>query len=363
MKTLSSPSAPDIGAFTTRIDALLRDIFADAIDRARELDPAYAALLEVMQTQLLRGGKRLRPRLTYLAYNGLGGTNDPAIMRIAAGQELIHQYLLLHDDVIDRDLVRHGGPNVAGVYYDQFKKRGVPDAEAFHYGASFALLAGNSSFALSLEAVTSSRFEPDKQVAAMACINQMLFEIMGGQLLDVYHAIPTIEPPTVDQLLQIARYKTARYSFETPLEVGALLAGANEDELDSLKSFAISLGIAFQLTDDLLGLYGDEKSLGKPVTSDMTEGKQTLLMHFAHGNATPAQAKTIASIWGNRDAGRPELEIMKDLVRATGATGQVEELCEKYLAQSLSSLKKSKLSDPTRSELIAIAEFCIHRNF
>ena len=363
MKTLTSPSAPDIGAFTSRIDALLRDIFVDAIDRARQLDPAYAELLRATQTQLLRGGKRLRPRLTYLAYKGLGGTNDQAIMRVAAGQELIHQYLLLHDDIIDRDLVRHGGPNVAGIYYDEFKKRGVPDAEAFHYGASFALLAGNASFALSLGAITSSQFEPDKQVAAMACINEMLFEIMGGQLLDVYHAIPTMEPPTVEQLLQIARYKTARYSFETPLEVGALLAGAPAAELASLKSFAISLGIAFQLTDDLLGLYGDEKALGKPVTSDMTEGKQTLLIHYALATATPAQANTIAGIWGNRKAGRPELEIIKDLIRATGATGQVETLCEKYLAESLTSLKKSKLSDAARSELIAIAEFCIHRNY
>jgi geranylgeranyl diphosphate synthase type II len=363
MKTAVGQSAPNIKAFTSRIDNQLRDIFADAITRANEIDPTYGQLLEVMQTQLLRGGKRLRPRLTYLAYTGLGGTNEPAIMQAAAGQELIHQFLLIHDDVIDRDLVRHGGPNVAGVYYEKFKHSRVPDSEALHYGSSFALLAGNASFALSLQVISGSGFTAEQKLAAMTSIDQMLFEIMGGQLLDVYHAIPHVDAPTVKQLLQIATFKTARYSFETPLEVGALLAGAAKPEIATLKEFATGLGIAFQLTDDLLGLYGDEATLGKSVTSDMCEGKQTLLLHYALEAASPAQAKQLETIWGDRGAGTNELEVAKDLVRQTGATKKVEDLCQTYLDSSLAALEKSKLSESARAELIEIAHFCITRRY
>ena len=210
----------DIKTFRPLIETRLEALFADALTSAGVIDPHYAELLAVTRDQLLRGGKRLRPYLTYAAYLGCGGADGTDILTAAASQELFHHYLLIHDDVMDRDLIRHAGPNVAGVYYDRLRQRSLPDAEAYHLGASHALIAGSASCALGLQALSATGFAPQLKLRAMDFAHRMLFEEMGGQLSDITAALADKGAPTLEQLLKICRYKTACYTFETPLKIG-----------------------------------------------------------------------------------------------------------------------------------------------
>ncbi len=352
-----------LGDFRTQIDQVLRSICESTISEAEAIDPVYAQLLEVVRDLLLRSGKRLRPYLAYLAYRGSGGHADDSFMPVAASLELFHNFLLIHDDIMDRDLVRHGGLNVAGTYYDVFRRRHLSDPEAYHHAQSYALMAGNASCALGLAAITGSDFAAEPKLAALTKVNRMLFEEMGGQLTNVSVSIPGAQPATADQLLKIARYKTAAYSFITPLQVGAIFAGAPGPVGEQLLKFGESLGIAFQLADDLLGVYGDEATLGKPIYSDMREGKHTLLIHYAFELATPTQAKALRTVWGHTESGAPELETVKTVLHDAGAHQKVASMAESYLQSALATLVHAPLSGPAKAALDDIAQFSVRRNY
>jgi geranylgeranyl diphosphate synthase type II len=354
------PAAFDPAAFKQSLDHELRALFAAAVTKAQAIDPVYAGLLEATRDTLLAGGKRLRPYLAYVAYRGLGGTGDAAFIRAATSQELLHHFLLIHDDIIDRDLKRHGGPNVEGLYYDRFIRRGLPPAEAMHQAEAFALMAGDAACALALLAVTDSEFDAPTKLAALDCIHRMLFEIMGGQVMDIDSALSG-QPATPERLLGVCHYKTATYSFQTPLQLGAILAGAAPAVQSQLRDFGYQLGIAYQLTDDLLGVYGDEAKLGKPVTSDLHEGKQTLLIYHARQLATPAQAQDLQQLWGNPDATTADLAIVQQLLRDTGAQAKTTAQAAEHLQSALAILPQIPLSDPARSELERLAHFCVKR--
>ncbi len=359
-RATSQSAALDAASFKQAIDAELTRLFSDAIATAQTIDPAYAQLLIVTRDTLLAGGKRLRPYISHLAYTGLGGTDPRAFTPIAASQELLHHFLLIHDDIIDRDLTRHGGPNVQGNYLEHFTKQGLSAADAMHYAESFALMAGNAACALGLQAVTDAPVDPTRKLEALQCIQRMLFEIMGGELMDVDMAI-TGRPSSPERLLAICQYKTASYSFQTPLRLGAILAGASDSTQEQLHHFGHSLGIAFQLADDLLGVYGDEAKLGKPVTSDLREGKQTLLIYYAFELVSPAQAKLLHKHWGNRRAGLPELEQVRDILHDCGAQAKTAALADNHLQDALVILEAIPLSSPVKSELTRLARYSVNR--
>jgi len=350
-------------SFKAQVDEHLGRLLANAIARAQAVDPSYAELLGVVRDQVLGRGKRLRPYIMLTAYEGCGGREVEAALRAAVSQELFHNYLLIHDDVIDRDTVRHGRPNVLGVYHRRFMEQGLSSDEAWHQASSFALLAGNAAMAIGFEAILDTQFPADRQLAAVRHVQRMLFEEMGGQLTDVAAALPAGGVPTLDTLLRVCRYKTACYSFEVPLLVGAELAGAPAPAKRKLAAFGQALGVAFQLTDDLLGVFGREEVLGKPVLSDLQEGKRTVLIHFALASATPAQSRELGRLWGRRDAGASELESVRELLWATSAPEQTMDLAESYLKTSLKALAGAGLSQDARSRLTELANFCVQRHF
>ncbi len=360
MSTRTSSKPVDAADFKQAIDQELRNRFATAITNAQAIDGVYASLLEATRDTLLAGGKRLRPYLSYLAYSGLGGADHAAFIAASSSQELLHHFLLIHDDIMDRDFTRHGGPNVEGIYRDRFAAQGLPPADALHHAESYALMAGNATWTLGLQAISEANFDAKTKLQALQCVQTMLFEIMGGQLMDVDSAISGA-PATAERLLNICHYKTATYSFQTPLQFGAILAGASVDVQNQLRSFGHSLGIAFQLADDLLGVYGDEAKVGKPVTSDMREGKQTLLIFHAFELATPAQAAALRRLWGKRQASLDDLEEIRDILETCGAQAKTSRLAATNLDDSLAILTGIPMSPATRAELARLAHFCVER--
>ncbi|MDB5178475.1 MAG: geranylgeranyl pyrophosphate synthase [Patescibacteria group bacterium] len=362
MNTEIVSTEPSLANFKHDIDRELERLLTAAIIEAQSIDEVYVGLLEATRDTLLGGGKRLRPYLAYLTYSGLGGTRYDAFVPAAVSQELLHHFLLIHDDIIDRDFTRHGGLNVEGTYRERFLAKGLPPADALHYAESFALLAGNAACALGLRAVTDAKFGAKLKLEALRCMQYMLFEIMGGELMDVDSSISggTISP---ERLLRICHYKTATYSFQAPLQFGAILAGAPSGVQGQLRRFGHSLGIAFQLADDLLGVYGDEAKLGKPVTSDLREGKQTLLIYHGFELASATQAKTLRSLWGNRQADADELAEVRRILRDCGAQAKTAELAATNLQESLATLAGTPIAGPAKAELERIARFCVEREY
>ncbi|WP_299166580.1 polyprenyl synthetase family protein [uncultured Arthrobacter sp.] len=241
-------------------DAIQR-FFIDAKLRAVSVNATYLGLWEALE-RATAGGKRSRPRLVMLAYRQLGGADFPSAAQLAASYELLHSALIIHDDVIDRDFVRRGNPNVSGHYRNRALRAGVPSAPAEHAGVSAGVLAGDLAL--------SGAFRLLRSIDASVAVRRRLDEILddaifcsvGGEVLDIEFS-RTADMPSLEDITKTAHQKTSVYSFEAPLQAGAVLACAPEPAVAALTSFGRYAGIAYQVADDVLGVFGKESRTGK----------------------------------------------------------------------------------------------------
>jgi geranylgeranyl pyrophosphate synthase len=332
-------SAADVEAIETCLESILKEKIAEA----KKIDAAYADLLTQIKQLIGRGGKRLRPQLVLKAYQAYSGTNRQAIVRVAASQELFHAFALIHDDVIDRDQTRWGGPNISGHYTKEFSRQLNNPGEARHYGDAWAILAGDVCFNLSNEVLTTSDFPPGRVLKALKLVQQTMFTMTGGEVVDT--GLPIFYPdhtvPDDDQLIKLSDIKTASYSFRTPLKLGALLAGAKTDQCKQLDDFGRSIGIAFQIRDDILGIFGDERRLGKPVLSDIQENKRTILLAYGLRFANQRQLKQLKTILGNSAATLQDLKTVRTILRNNGALAETETIMRHHCQQAHFTLMKA----------------------
>lgn len=343
------------------IDRRLERLFFDRAEQALGIDPAYKQLIQEMGQFVARGGKRMRPYLTYLTYTGYGGKNTQAILDVATSQELYHNFLLIHDDIIDRDTIRYGGPNLTGRYMELLGKN-LSAREARHYAEGIALLAGDVNAGLAFDVILQSDFSDAARLRAASRMTQMIFEIAGGEVLDVLLPLGQAEDVTTKRLHQVLHYKTASYSFSAPMQLGALLAEASDEQVGAIDKLAIPLGYAFQLTDDLLGMFGDEKTTGKPVTSDLAEGKRTILMQYAFELASEDQYKKLDSNFGNPDVDAAGHQEVKQILEATGAHAKTQALAATYATKAGKALDGLNLSDEAKAALADLMAFTVSRN-
>lgn len=348
-----------MNAIRSAIDNRLAELFSQKSRQASQIDSLYSRLLEEMGAFIARGGKRIRPYLTYLSYKGLGGNDDDAILDVAISQELIHNFFLLHDDIIDRDRVRYGGPNLAGRFAQLYQKQ--TGEQSGHFGDSMALLAGDINAALATETILESRFDDDLKLSALKLIANTIFESGGGEQLDVTMPLLAASEVTTERLMKVCHFKTAVYSFNAPLQLGAIMVRADEQTLTNISKFAIPMGIAYQLADDLLGMFGEEAAIGKPVLSDLREGKRTVLISLGEEMSTPKQRQTIVSSLGRADVGPEELAAVQRVLQDCGARDKTLKLVEEHANQALSALESIGYSAKTRQELEQYAAVATQR--
>lgn len=348
----------ELAADSSAVNSLLREFLALQVTNARRIDPGYGELVSELANLINRGGKRLRPLLTILAFRGSGGST-PEIYRVAASQELFHAFILMHDDIIDRDTVRWGGPNISGRYRTKLQR--LPADERTHFADAFALLGGDICFSLALSTLLSSDFPVGLKQRAATIMHETLFAMVGGETLDVLLSFEK-RPPTTAQLLSVARYKTASYSFIMPLQIGALLAGTTPERLTAIENFGRDLGIAFQLRDDLLGMFGNSEQLGKSALSDLREGKQTLLSVSGLRLSDAAGRRLLRSSLGNATVGKAELEQVRAVLETSGARTVCEQLASNYLRRARRRLTTLGFEPATAALLRELADFSISRN-
>lgn len=269
-------------------------VLTQTLARAGESAPgseAFAELLDTLQ-QSTTGGKLIRPRLVDLGYRAAAGEPVPeadraAVDRLGAAFELLHTALLVHDDVIDRDTVRRGRPTVAEVYRRRLEDAGVPAGEDAHAGLSVAVIAGDTLLTLALRLAMTCTPDPVRAAPVAAVVLDAATASAAGELEDVLLGLArhTGEHPEPARILAMQRLKTAAYTFEGPLRAGALLAGATPELAAALAAVGADLGAAYQVVDDVHGVFGSPDATGKPDAGDLREGKATVVT--SHGRRDP----------------------------------------------------------------------------
>jgi geranylgeranyl diphosphate synthase type I len=350
-------SGPDGGGFTGLLDG-----FRERLDRELEAwlaakrqeagsllgtGPGPAGMLELIDgvSRLMTGGgKRLRPALVYYTYRACGGASDAAVLPVALATELLHTYLLIHDDIMDHAEIRRGQPSAHVRFRDAHRARGF-HGDAQDFGRSVAILLGDLAHTYAVELFNSGASSCDAQQALelTRCFSAMCQEVIGGQYLELLVAQRGAreETPQSDELLAILRLKSGLYTAERPIQLGALLAGASPELLAGLSRYGTAVGEAFQLQDDLLGMFGDAGTVGKPVGADLKEGKVTFLIHHAlapSSAATAEERELLRSALGDPDLDDATVERVCRLLETTGARAAVHRMVEERLQAAREAL-------------------------
>lgn len=342
------------------LDTTLETFFAHKKSKATRLGKQYERLWKELERQVNAGGKRLRPDMVFLAYLAYGGTEIHKIAPAAAAQELLHQSLLMHDDIIDRDYIRHGVTNIQGSYRKHYANYVQITTDIDHFAASAAILGGDLLLAGAYEliAATDVSFKIKQDIQQL--FSQGVFAVSGGELMDVESTfLPRNEVDTIG----IATHKTASYSFVAPLLIGATLASVNNEQKNLLATFAENLGIAFQLKDDLLGVFGDEEVTGKTTTGDITEGKFTYLVESFYKNASKADQAIFNQFFGKHDATMGEVDLVKELLQTSGARLATEEKIAAYEQTCEQTLGMLNISETYRKQLSQLIDKALRREF
>jgi geranylgeranyl diphosphate synthase type II len=327
------------------VDAVLERFFGVAKARASAIGPRYVTLWETLEKNSA-GGKRFRPSMVLAAYEALGGRDFETAAYVGAAFELLHTALIVHDDVIDRDFIRRGGPNVSGSYRDLAQTAGIPVPTAEHRGLSVAVIAGDLALFNAFRLLDRSGVQGELRERLHEILDEAMFASAAGELLDVDFSLHP-DPPSVDDIVDMERLKTAVYSFETPLQAGAVLAGANEQAVEALGSFGRNLGIAYQIVDDVLGVFGNEGDTGKSTLGDLREGKRTVLIAYA---ATTPQWSEIEPLFGDADLDEPGAASIRAALEECGARRYAEALARDFANRAWEQLASPSLPDPVRNE-------------
>ena len=357
---MSEELALEVKKIQSEINHRLDLILSEQVARAAKVDPAYKQLLTDMRKYLLRGGKRLRPILAVLGYRAAGGSDDDLVFETGLCLELIHAFLLIHDDLMDHDDRRYGGLNIAGQYTKRYSREVHPKV-ASDIANSMAILAGDVLHGVANERLARIQVDAKRRIEVSDRFAQMIFEVAAGQQLDVLGSVP--KPMSLKAILKVYRFKTAKYSIVTPLQIGALLAGANQQVLDAFSEYGENLGLAFQLTDDLLGMFGSARTIGKPVITDLKEGKQTVLMYYGFKFANPAQKALLIKKFGNQNVTIDDHREVKKILVENGARAKTVVLASNYANQAIKSLENVSIKDSVHRQLVDFASYCVDRKY
>nr|WP_202627555.1 polyprenyl synthetase family protein [Cellulomonas sp. APG4] len=343
-------------------------------DELAGLGPEVGPLLDALAT-MLSGGKRLRAALCYWSWRAHGGTPDHGcatgvdathVMRVGASLELFQAAALFHDDVMDASDLRRGRPAAHRVFEERHRERDWAGDPA-RFGESAAILLGDLALIASEREVSEALVgaaEPTL-ARARAVFDRMRTEVTVGQYLDVLaQALPWGVDPAVDERRArvVLRAKSARYSVEHPLSLGAALAGADDDALARCREVGLPLGEAFQLRDDLLGVYGDPSTTGKPAGDDLREGKRTVLVARAMAAADDNLRELLLRDLGRRDLTDGDVADLRDRLRDTGAVAGLEELIDDLARPALDALAAAPLAEDGRAMLLDLGRALVERS-
>ena len=283
-----------IEEYKGRIDEELKALLDKERKNARDISPSLFDMGENISEFNLRGGKRLRPVLMIHGYKCFQPENE-AILKASLSIELLEGYLLMHDDITDEDEVRRGKPSTWKTF-ESIHQEKQWKGNSRRFGETGAIIAGDICSVLATEALANSSFPAEARVRAIQALDRININTGYGQFLDVVSEVK--DGINEEDVLLVHKMKTSKYTVEGPLHLGAILGGGTGKDLKVLSEYGIPLGQAFQIQDDILGMFGDEKKLGKPADSDLKEGKKTTLILEALKRGSAGQRKKVMkALW------------------------------------------------------------------
>ncbi len=348
----------DLQALRARVQAAVDAEIATQMGVLGQLGDDLTELVDTV-ARLLAGGKRLRAAFLYWGYRAAGQPDSDALIRLATAMEFFQAAALLHDDVMDGSDTRRGMPAAHRAIASHHADGGWA-GNSDRFGEAAAILAGDLCLQWTDELFATSGLPTEHLARARGTFDTMRTQLMGGQFLDLLESARGWEAlDTSDRIASarnVIRYKSAKYTIEHPLLIGAMAGGAADTSLRALSRYGLALGEAFQLRDDVLGVFGDPESTGKPAGDDLREGKRTVLMAYALASATPDQSALIDKLFGRDDLDSAGVEELRDVLRDTGSVDQVESMITALAAEAKAALGATSGLDP---DAVAVLETLI----
>ncbi|MDP3711196.1 MAG: polyprenyl synthetase family protein [Mycobacteriales bacterium] len=347
-----SPAPLDRDDLRARVHKALAEFLTGQASRLDAVSDQLGPVQDALSAFLLDGGKRLRPAFAYWGYRGVGGEDSDAVVAAAASLELLQACALVHDDVMDGSDTRRGQPAMHRRFAALHRGedwRG--DAEAF--GVSAAILLGDLCLIWADELLNTSGMPAAALLRTQPVYDEMRVELMAGQYLDLLEQ--AVGGGTVESALRVARYKSAKYTIEKPLHMGCTLGGGGQDVLDGYSGYGLPLGEAFQLRDDVLGVFGDPSQTGKPAGDDLRDGKRTALVAMALETATPGQIAAVKRHLGDPHLSEAGVAELREVITDTGALARVERLIDELMSDSLAALHAAPVTTEAREVLEQLA--------
>lgn len=305
--------------FNVIFEPLLKDYFLKKRHEIQGLSPVVKEALERIEKLTLSGGKRLRPALLYASYKAFGGKSLRKVQNYALAIEILHSWALIHDDIMDNARIRRGKPTVIAYYERKYKN--------INLASALAILCGDMALSWADELFSSSSSQDERLSRIFSTLKN---EVIYGQIMDVGKV------STEKEILTMIELKTARYTVEKPLLLGAILAHADESLSQVLGNIGVKIGIAFQIQDDILGVFGNKKTLGKSIISDLKEGKMNLLIVKTLQRLNTEEKKRFLSLWGNPKGRTKDLEEVQKKIKEKGGWNA----CLTYYNNLVKDIKK-----------------------
>lgn len=348
------PSPLDQADLRTRVQAC---IDAELIHQQQVLAEIGSDVDDLLHAigRLLTGGKRLRAAFLYWGYRSGGRPDSAAAVRLATSMEFFQAAALIHDDVMDDSDTRRGMPSAHRALATHHGDRGwVGDADRF--GMSGAILAGNLCLNWTEELYATSGIDAADLAAGRSLFDRMRTQLMAGQFLDVTESVRPwsglVPEERVARANRVIRYKSAKYTIEHPLLIGATAGGVSPADLALLSDYGLDLGHAFQLRDDVLGVFGDPETTGKPAGDDLREGKRTVLVAHTLTGASAAGRERVDALLGRPDLDAAHIEELRAIMAESGAVDLVEAEIERLADASRAALAATTALDPTAQAVL-----------
>lgn len=344
----------DHDEWVARVSERIQDFLSE---RASEMGPLGPDVVpfDAFARQFLNGGKRFRALCTILGFRIHGASVTSNVIDMASALEIFHAAALVHDDIMDNSDTRRGQPS-AHRAFESVHSSASWAGDPASFGVNSALLFGDLLLAYSDELVNSALDDADRdtRLRTRSEFDRMRREVTMGQYLDIVEerAWPRVDSAdALDRAGRVVVYKSAKYSIEAPLLIGAVLGGASERDVDTLRAFGLPLGFAFQLRDDVLGVFGDPAVTGKPAGDDIREGKRTVLIALAMSRVGASEQRLLNELLGDRTLSAEQVRVVQNTLESCGARDEVESLITDYVAQAHAAIETSDFDESSQTAL------------
>lgn len=348
-------------SFLTDFNQHLENYLNNLSEITKNFNPHTAQLIETASFAVKGNGKRLRPYLVWLGYQIASEKPvlNKTVLNASLVSEIFHSFALIHDDIIDRSDSRRN-QKTSHILFAQSHKQKKFTGSSDHFGTSMAILTGDFQIALSSKILSNLNIPSETKEKMLECFTTMFTNLVLGQYQDVYQSFDPVKP-SEEMIMSTLRWKSGEYTIEFPLKFGGILAGADSKTLDTFGKLAIPLGIAFQIKDDMLGIFADSKSIGKSNLSDIQEGKNTLIIKYTFNRSNPEQKKSLNRILGNNQADLNDLKEVRRIVTDTGARQIIEDKITNLNQEAKSLIINSDIRPKYQKILTDFADFIINR--